>query len=145
MYPFGFNWIWHLHFAFLDFFFFLRVNSNITWFYYVGDKKHCTCTVHVLFTGSTTLFTHLKIILLQCFQFSISVKMSSIQTNPIYIYIYIYIAESPSRSQFCILANKFFSTLPNKLYYISVSFKCYLFGFSSSTHFLSPTLSLSPF
>ena len=35
------------------------------------------------------LFTHLKIILLQCFQFSATI--SSIQTHPIYIYIYIYI------------------------------------------------------
>ena len=31
----------------------------------------CSCTIHVLFTGLTTLFTHLKIILLQCFQFSV--------------------------------------------------------------------------
>ena len=30
----------------------------------------------------TALFTHLKIILLQCFQFSISAKISCIQTDP---------------------------------------------------------------
>ena len=42
-------------------FFFLRVNSNITWFYYSWDKKK---TIHILFTGHTILFTHLKIILL---------------------------------------------------------------------------------
>ena len=37
--------------------------------------------------GSTILFTHLKIILLQCFQFqfSISAKISSIQTHPQHI------------------------------------------------------------
>ena len=36
--------------------------------------------------GPTTLFTHLKIILLQCFQFqfSVSAKISSIQTHPLY-------------------------------------------------------------
>ena len=32
---------------------------------------YCLCTVYVLFTGSTILFTHLKIILLQYFQFLI--------------------------------------------------------------------------
>ena len=30
----------------------------------------------------TALFTHLKIILLQCFQFSVSAKISYIQTDP---------------------------------------------------------------
>ena len=36
--------------------------------------------------GPTTLFTHLKIISLQCFQFqfSVSAKISSIQTHPVY-------------------------------------------------------------
>ena len=32
--------------------------------------------------GSTVLFTHLKIILLQCFQFSVLATISSIQTDP---------------------------------------------------------------
>ena len=36
--------------------------------------------------GHMTLFTHLKIILLQCFQFSVSVKISSIQTDPILLF-----------------------------------------------------------
>ena len=36
--------------------------------------------------GPTSLFTHLKIILLQCFQFSVSVKISSIQTDPILLF-----------------------------------------------------------
>ena len=42
--------------------------------------------------GPMTLFIHLEIILLQCFQFqfSVSAKISYIQTKPIYIYIYIY-------------------------------------------------------
>ena len=59
-------------------FFFLLVNNNITWFYYTRDKNtvyalytHCLCTVHVLFMGPTILFTHLKIILLPYFQFSV--------------------------------------------------------------------------
>ena len=34
--------------------------------------------VHILFMGPTILFIHLKIILLQCFQFSVSVTISSI-------------------------------------------------------------------
>ena len=33
--------------------------------------------------GPTTLFTHLKIILLQCFQFSVLATISSIQTDPL--------------------------------------------------------------
>ena len=45
------------------FFFFWRVNSNITWIYYTKIK----CTVYALFTGVTVLFTYLKIILLQYF------------------------------------------------------------------------------
>ena len=60
------------------FFFPLHTNSKITWFYYTGDKN----TVHILFTGPKILFTHLKIILLQYFQFSVSVIISSIQTDP---------------------------------------------------------------
>ena len=36
----------------------------------------------ILKMGLTVLFTHLKIILLQCFQFSVSAKISSIQTDP---------------------------------------------------------------
>ena len=47
----------------------------------VQDKKHCSYTVH----GSHTLFTNLKIILLQCFQFSVSATISSIQTDPLWI------------------------------------------------------------
>ena len=55
---------------------------------------HCFGTVYALFMGPTTtlfikikkgptvLFTHLKIILLQCFQFSVSATISSIQTDP---------------------------------------------------------------
>ena len=35
--------------------------------------------------GFTVLFTHLKIILLQCFQFSIFNKISGIQTNPYFV------------------------------------------------------------
>ena len=33
-------------YVFRPFFFFLHVNSNITWIYYTEDKKHCLCTVH---------------------------------------------------------------------------------------------------
>ena len=40
--PFGFHWIMRPHFAFWCFFFSLRMNSKITWFYCAGDKKHCS-------------------------------------------------------------------------------------------------------
>ena len=63
------------------FFFFLHVNSNIIWFYCAVDKKYCSYTVYILFTGPTTIFTYLKIILLQCFQFLVSATISSIQTE----------------------------------------------------------------
>ena len=64
-------------------FFFLHVNSKII----VQEKKilfvHCSYTVYILFMGPTILFTHLKIIFLQCFQFSVSTAISSIQTDPL--------------------------------------------------------------
>ena len=69
-----------LHFQ-AFFFFSPHVNSKITWFYCVGDKKYCSRTVHTLFMGPTTLFTHLKIILLQCFQFSVF-SFSNNKFNP---------------------------------------------------------------
>ena len=78
-------------FSFFSFSFFLSspqlltlstVNSAYvycSWFH----KLHFLA-IFLLKMGSTTLFTHLKIILLQCFQFqfSISAKISSIQTDP---------------------------------------------------------------
>ena len=45
----------------------------------LDSTKSC---IHSLFMGPTILFTHLKIILLQCFQFSVSATISSIQTDP---------------------------------------------------------------
>ena len=44
---------------------------------------HCLYIKKILKMGPTVLFTHLKIILLQCFQFSVSATISSIQTDPI--------------------------------------------------------------
>ena len=43
--------------------------------------------VHALFMDPTTLFTHLKIILLQCFQFSVSATISSIQMDPFMLFL----------------------------------------------------------
>ena len=51
---------------------------------YNGQKTlftHYSCTVHALFIGPMTLFTHLKIILLQCFQFSVF-SFSNSKFNP---------------------------------------------------------------
>ena len=56
------------------------------------DKFHCSCTIlgtynhfiqkkKILKMGPTVLFTHLKIILLQCFQFSVFSKINCIQTE----------------------------------------------------------------
>ena len=76
-YPFGFNLILRLCFAttFSVLFIFLRVNSDFT---IQGTKN----TVYALFMGPTILFTYLKIILLQYFQFSVSAIISSIKTDP---------------------------------------------------------------
>ena len=46
---------------------------------------HCLRIKKILKMDPTVLFTHLKIILLQCFQFSVLAIISSIQTDPIYI------------------------------------------------------------
>ena len=106
MWPFGFSWNqrsrFHFRVSVLFFFFFSAWTVNLL----CRDKNDCLGTVAVLFTycsstvhalkilkmGPTVLFTHLKIILLQCFQFSIfsfqfsvSATISSIQTDPIYM------------------------------------------------------------
>ena len=79
-------------FFFLFFFFFSAWPVNLL----CRDKNYCSYTVSVLFTycnstvhalnilkmGLTVLFTPLKIILLQYFQFSVSATISSIQTVP---------------------------------------------------------------
>ena len=88
-------------FSFLFFFFFSFMHFRETKF----TVYNCSSTVYALFTesiatlfrikilkiGLTVLLTHLKIILLQyfqfsvfSFQFSVSTKISSIQTAPIY-------------------------------------------------------------
>ena len=78
------------------FFFFLKnMNSNSTIHAHGFTVQETKCTVHrtynhfilkknILKMGPTTLFTHLKIILLQCFQFSVFSKISCIRTNPTY-------------------------------------------------------------
>ena len=46
---------------------------------------HCSSTVYIfknIKMDPTVLFTHLKIILLQCFQFLVSAKISCIQLDP---------------------------------------------------------------
>ena len=87
--------------SFFLFFFIALMNSNwhcsCTWLYCAGDKvtvhalfMHCPWNPQPLYSkkifklGPTTLFTHLKIILLQCFQFSIFSKISYIQMDPKY-------------------------------------------------------------
>ena len=85
------RFLFHISFLFY-FLFFQRMNSKITWIYCAGDNYNCSRTVAALFMhlkilkmGLTVVFTHLKIILLQCFQFSVSTKISCIQTDPQFI------------------------------------------------------------
>ena len=80
---------------FFFFFFSTRMNSNNTILAHGFTVQETKCTVHktynhfilkkiyILKMGPTALFTHLKIILLQCFQFSVFSfsKISSIQTD----------------------------------------------------------------
>ena len=91
VYIFGFTF----PFFFL-FFFSARMNSNCTVHahgFTVGETK---CTVHgtydhfvqkkkILKTRTTALSTHLKIILLQCFQFSVFSKISCIRIGLTYL------------------------------------------------------------
>ena len=79
------------------------------------DKNYCSRIVVALFIylkilkmGPIILFTHLKIILLQCFQFSISAKISSIQTNSIYIFL-VFISHSLSIRLDCAFCTYAFS------------------------------------
>ena len=66
---------------------FSTVNSAFV--HYSWTHKFHFWTTFSLKMGSTALFTHLKIILLQCFQFqfSVSTKISSIQTDPVHYQI----------------------------------------------------------
>ena len=91
-----------LRFFLLFFFLFfsrvLRRRQNLLFMRQMSLFTHCSSTVYVLFMGPATtlfkkklkigptvLFTHLKIILLQYFQFQflVSAKISSIQTDSI--------------------------------------------------------------
>ena len=69
----------------LLFFFFFSTWTVTSHEFTVHDKN----TIHALFTDLTILFTHLKIILLQCFQFSVSTKISCIQMDPKTLLIYV--------------------------------------------------------
>ena len=51
---------------------------------FTGPKTTCS-EKKILKTGTTTLSTYLKIILLQCFQFSVFSKISCIRTDPTYL------------------------------------------------------------
>ena len=74
------------------FFFLARMNSNRTVHAHGFKVQETQYTVHgthnhfiqkkILKMGPMTLFTHLKIILLQCFQFLVFSKISCIQTDP---------------------------------------------------------------
>ena len=72
---------WHVFMFEFSAFFFSFFPSAWTVTSYGFTMQETKCTVHALFTGPTMLFTHLKIILLQCFQFSVSAKISCIQTD----------------------------------------------------------------
>ena len=63
-------------FTFAFFFFLARVNSNIIWIHYTGDKVHCSRTVHRSH-GTIHIFKNYFVT-----KFSIFSKISCIQTNP---------------------------------------------------------------
>ena len=90
MYSFGFKLLWCLHFCFAVFFFFLP--TFVDFFTVNSAPMHCSrthkfhfSTIFSLKVDLTALFIHLKIILLQYFQFLVFSfsKISSIQTDPI--------------------------------------------------------------
>ena len=77
-------------FFFLSFFFFffqphylIKSIVNSVFMHYLQTHKFYFSAIFSLKMGPTALFTHLKIILLQYFQFqfSVSIKISSIQTD----------------------------------------------------------------
>ena len=90
LWPFAWSWIQRfLGSRFSFFFFFPGMNSNLIWIHYAWDK----ITIHALFInihtlknikmGFTVLFTHLKIIFLQYFPFSVF-SFSNIKKGKIY-------------------------------------------------------------
>ena len=83
-----------LSFAF-PFFFSMSTDSNDIVHAHGFTMQDTKCTIHryynhfilkkkILKMGLTALFTHLKIILLQCFQFSVFSKISCIRMDPTY-------------------------------------------------------------
>ena len=82
--------------AFFSFFFFFLVQPQQLTLSTVNSAfVHCSRSHKLHFSatflfkmGPTALFTHLKIISLQCFQFqfSVSAKISSIQTHPLSVW-----------------------------------------------------------
>ena len=86
----------HVSFSFFSFFssFLERMNSNCTIHAHGFTMQKTKCTIHRTYNqfikkknikmGPTALFTHLEIILLQCFQFSVFSKISCIRTDPTY-------------------------------------------------------------
>ena len=95
--PFALSWNPRLHFSpRFSFYFLFFFQPAIVDFV---NCEQCICvlfmvpqitlfSIFLLKMGPTILFTHLKIISLQCFQFqfSVSAKISSIQTHPQHIH-----------------------------------------------------------
>ena len=83
-----------LSLTFPFFFFSKRMNSNNTVHAHGFTIQEKNCTIHrtynhfilkkILKMGPTSLFTHLKIILQQCFQFLVFCKICCIRTDPTY-------------------------------------------------------------
>ena len=84
-------WVFVLRFSLFFFSFFFVQPAFVDFFTVNNVSVHCLqihkfhfSAIFSLKMGLTALFTHLKIILLQCFQFQflVSAKISSIQTYP---------------------------------------------------------------
>ena len=63
-------------------FFLACMNSNCIVYAHGFTVQETKCTVYALFTSLIAPFTHLKIILLKCFQFLVFSKISCIQKDP---------------------------------------------------------------
>ena len=104
-YLFGSKFTFSAFFFFFSFFFprafyFLRQLSQFTHYNStVHDTHNHFISKKILKMGPTILFTHLKIILLQYFQFSILTKISCIQIDPkgskYYKWVFIRLVTSP--------------------------------------------------
>ena len=114
-----------------------QLHHSYTWIYYVGDKVHSSQYLQPLFQkkilkmGPMTLFTHLKNILLQCFQFSVFSKISCIRKDPTHFenqtIDYMFFIFLTHMSNFVIIGYYLLNDAQTYFSYIILSYKNLLF------------------